>query len=75
MRAIVFTGAGGNEVVHLEERPDPVPGPEDVLVRVRFAALNPADALQRAGHYPAPPGSPPDAPGLVGRQQQTGPGA
>ena len=33
MRAVVFTGAGGNEVVSLEERPDPEPGPEDVVVR------------------------------------------
>ena len=64
MQAVVFAGAGGNEVVRLEERPDPVPGPEDVIVRVRYAGLNPADALQRAGHYPAPPGSPPDVPGL-----------
>lgn len=29
MRAVVFTGAGGNEVVRVEDRPDPVPGPED----------------------------------------------
>lgn len=64
MRAIVFTGAGGNEVVRLEERADPTPGPEDVLVASRFAGLNPADLLQRAGRYPAPPGSPPDIPGL-----------
>ncbi len=64
MRAVVFTGAGGNEVVSLEERPDPQPGPEDVVVRVAFAGLNPADLVQRAGNYPAPPGSPPDVPGL-----------
>jgi putative PIG3 family NAD(P)H quinone oxidoreductase len=64
LKAIVFTGAGGNEVVRLEERPDPTPGTEDVVVRVRFAGLNPADTLQRAGHYPAPPGSPADIPGL-----------
>jgi NADPH:quinone reductase len=64
MRAIVFTGAGGNEVVSVEERPAPVPGPEDVLVQVAFAGLNPADLVQRAGNYPAPPGSPPDVPGL-----------
>jgi NADPH2:quinone reductase len=64
MRAVVFTGAGGNEVVSVEERPDPVPGPEDVIVRVAFAGLNPADLVQRAGNYPAPPGSPPDVPGL-----------
>lgn len=64
MRAVVFTGAGGNEVVELTERADPSPGPEDVVVGVRFAGLNPADLLQRAGRYPAPAGSPPDVPGL-----------
>lgn len=64
MRAVVFAGAGGNEVVRVEERPDPVPTGQDVLVRVRFAGLNPADTLQRAGRYPAPSGSPPDIAGL-----------
>lgn len=64
MRAVVFAGAGGNEVVSVEERPAPEPGPEDVVVRVTFAGLNPADLAQRAGNYPAPPGSPPDIPGL-----------
>jgi putative PIG3 family NAD(P)H quinone oxidoreductase len=64
MRAVVFTGAGGNEVVRLEERPNPEPGAGEVAVRVRFAGLNPADTIQRAGHYPPPPGSPPDIPGL-----------
>ena len=64
MRAVVFTGSGGNEVVRLEERPDPVPGPDEIVVRVRLAGLNPADLIQRAGNYPAPPGSPQDVPGL-----------
>jgi NADPH2:quinone reductase len=64
VRAIVFTGAGGNEVVHLEERPDPVPSGDDVLLAVRYAALNGADLSQRAGRYPAPPGSPADIPGI-----------
>lgn len=64
MRAVVFTGAGGNEVIDLAERPDPVPTGNDVRVRVRYAGLNPADAQQRAGVYPAPPGSPADIPGL-----------
>jgi NADPH:quinone reductase len=64
VKAVVFTGAGGNEVVRVEERPDPVPYGEEVVVRARFAALNPADLVQRAGSYPAPPGSPPDIPGL-----------
>jgi putative PIG3 family NAD(P)H quinone oxidoreductase len=64
MRAVVFTGAGGNEVVVLEERPDPVPQGDEVLLAVRYAGLNPADLSQRAGLYPAPPGSPSDVPGL-----------
>lgn len=64
MRAVVFTGAGGNEVVRLEERADPVPEGEEVLLAVRYSGLNPADLAQRAGNYPAPPGSPADIPGI-----------
>lgn len=64
MRAVVFAGAGGNEVIRLEELPDPVPGSEELLVRVTHAGLNPADLSQRDGSYPAPPGSPSDIPGL-----------
>jgi NADPH2:quinone reductase len=64
VRAIVFTGAGGNEVVRLEERPDPTTGPDEVLVEARFAGINPADLLQRAGRYPPPPGVPADVAGL-----------
>ena len=64
MRAVVFTGGGGNEVIELEERPDPVPGSEELLVRVTHAGINPADLSQREGSYPAPPGSPQDVPGL-----------
>ncbi len=64
MRAVTFTGAGGNEVVEVVERPDPVPAGDDVLVEVRYAGLNPADIAQREGRYPAPPGAPADIPGL-----------
>src|SRR5713101_605275 len=64
VRAIVFTGTGGREVMHLEERPDPVPGSEEVLVSARFAGINTADLAQRAGAYPPPPGAPQDVPGL-----------
>jgi putative PIG3 family NAD(P)H quinone oxidoreductase len=60
----VFTGAGGPEVVDVQERPDPAPRDEQVLVAVAFAGLNPADLVQRSGNYPAPPGSPADVPGL-----------
>lgn len=76
MRAVTFTGAGGNEVVRLEKRPDPAPTDDDVIVQVQFAGLNPADIVQRRGHYPAPPGFPADVPGLevAGRVTQTGAG-
>ena len=59
MRAVVITQPGGPEVLRLEEVPDPVPGPGEVLVAVAAAGLNRADVLQRQGHYPPPPGSPP----------------
>jgi NADPH:quinone reductase-like Zn-dependent oxidoreductase len=64
MIAVTFLGAGGPEVMSVGERPDPVPLPSEVLVRVTHAGLNPADLIQRAGNYPAPPGSPADIPGL-----------
>jgi len=48
----------------LRERPDPVPGTGELLVRVQAAGLNGADIWQRAGLYPAPTGSPADIPGL-----------
>lgn len=64
MRAVVFNGAGGNEVVDFEERPDPIPSGGEILVEVRYAGLNPADLAQRSGRYPAPAGCPPDVPGL-----------
>jgi NADPH2:quinone reductase len=64
VRAVVFSGSGGNDVVGFEERPDPVPQGDDVTVEVRYAGLNPADLAQRAGKYPAPPGSPVDVPGI-----------
>jgi NADPH2:quinone reductase len=64
------------EVV-VAEHPDPEPGAGEVLVRVHAAGLNGADIHQRAGHYPAPPGSPPDIPGLelAGEVAARGPGA
>jgi putative PIG3 family NAD(P)H quinone oxidoreductase len=61
----------------IEQHPDPEPGSEEVLVRVRAAGLNGADMMQRRGLYPAPPGSPQDIPGmeLAGEVAALGPGA
>jgi putative PIG3 family NAD(P)H quinone oxidoreductase len=59
------------------EHPDPEPGPGQLLVAVRAAGINAADLIQRKGFYPAPPGSPPDIPGLefAGEVVGLGPGS
>ncbi|MDX2182640.1 MAG: NAD(P)H-quinone oxidoreductase [Gemmatimonadaceae bacterium] len=64
MRAAVITAPGAPDVFAIEARPLPVPGPDEILVRVRSSAINRADVLQRQGRYPAPPGVAADIPGL-----------
>jgi len=60
----VFTRPGGPEVLEVQERPMPVPAPNEILVSVKASALNRADLSQREGNYPAPPGAPPDILGM-----------
>ena len=60
----MFAAVIEDDVLRWTERPDPEPGVGEVLVRVRAAGINAADRLQVMGFYPAPPGSPPDIPGL-----------
>ena len=57
MKAIVISGPGGPDVLQLAEVPDPSAAPGEVLVRVHATAVNRADLMQRAGHYPPPPGA------------------
>ena len=59
------------------DRPDPEPGVGEVLIAVRAAGINAADLMQVKGLYPAPPGSPPDIPGmeLAGEVVGLGPSA
>jgi putative PIG3 family NAD(P)H quinone oxidoreductase len=64
MKAVRFTGKGGPEVVELAEVEAPTASRGEVLVRVRAAAMNRADLLQRRGLYPPPPGFKEDIPGL-----------
>ncbi len=64
MKAIIISEPGGPEVLKVEERPIPTIGENEVLIRVKSAGVNRPDIVQRMGNYPAPPGAPPDIPGL-----------
>ena len=64
MKALVITRPGGPDVLAVLDRPKPEPRGDEILVRVAAAGVNRADLLQREGHYPAPPDSPQDIPGL-----------
>jgi NADPH2:quinone reductase len=63
MKAVEIKGFGAPEVLVLGERPDPRPGPAEVLVRVAASGVNRPDVLQRKGAYAPPPGAS-DIPGL-----------
>ena len=76
MRAMMYQGAGGTNVIQLAEVPTPEPGDHRVQVRVHASGLNRADVLQRRGNYPAPPGWPANIPGMeyAGEVVALGPG-
>ena len=59
MTAIGMAAPGGPEVLAAEQVPVPVAGADDVLIKVAYAGVNRPDCIQRAGHYPAPPGASP----------------
>ncbi|MEO5641292.1 MAG: NAD(P)H-quinone oxidoreductase [Sphingomicrobium sp.] len=63
MTAIEISEPGGPEVLRPVQRPVPVPGPGEVLVKVAAAGVNRPDIIQRKGAYPPPPGAS-DIPGL-----------
>ena len=63
MRVVEISSFGGPDVLRLAERPMPVPGAGEVLVRVSASGVNRPDVLQRKGHYAPPPGAS-DIPGL-----------
>ncbi len=63
MTAIEITEPGGPEVLKPADRPVPVPGAGEILIKVAAAGVNRPDLAQRAGTYPAPPGAS-DLPGL-----------
>ena len=63
MIAIGIKAPGGPDMLVVEERPVPVPGAGEILVKVAAAGVNRPDVMQRQGRYPPPPGAP-DIPGL-----------
>lgn len=63
MRVIAISSPGGPEVLQVEERPVPTPGPGELLVKIAAAGVNRPDVLQRMGLYPPPAGAS-DIPGL-----------
>jgi tumor protein p53-inducible protein 3 len=59
MKAVICEKPGDESVLELGDFPDPAPGPSDLLISVKYAALNRADLMQRQGSYPPPPGASP----------------
>ena len=57
MKAVLISGPGGPEVLTLGQASDPIPGRNELLVRVKAAGVNRAEVLQRQGKYPPPPGA------------------
>src|SRR5437016_12489081 len=55
MRAWLMESYAGIDKLRLGEAPDPEPGSGQALLRVRFAAINPADAFLAQALYPARP--------------------
>ncbi len=76
MKAIVVSRHGGPEVLALQERPAPVPGAGEVLIRIKAAGVNYADIMQCRGLYPNGP-KPPFVAGfeVTGVVEQAGPDA
>jgi NADPH2:quinone reductase len=74
MIAVEIPAPGGPEVLVAVERPKPVPGDGEVLIKVAAAGVNRPDIFQRLGRYPPPPGAS-DIPGLevAGTIEQLGP--
>src|SRR5436305_4020252 len=62
MKAVQFAQYGGPEVLQVREVPDPIAGPEDVLIQVKATTVNRLDLFQRNGSRPV--GNLPFTPGL-----------
>ena len=66
MRAIEYSKTGGPEVLALQDRPVPEPGPGEVRVRIHRSGVNPTDWKSRTGSEPGTPVDPPQVPNQDG---------
>ena len=76
MKAVLLKGFGGPEVMQIQDVAMPLPGSNQVRVRVVATSVNRADIIQRKGNYPPPKGES-EILGLevAGIVDATGPGA
>src|SRR5438477_4125957 len=63
MNCVGIPKPGGPEALIVEQRPLPIPGNNEILIKVAAAGVNRPDVAQRRGFYPPPPGAS-DVPGL-----------
>ena len=63
MKTVEISAFGAPDVLRLAERPAPIAGAGELLIRVSASGINRPDVLQRSGNYPVPPGAS-DIPGL-----------
>lgn len=64
MKAVFLTAQGGIDALTYGDRPDPTPGPDEVIVRVRATSINRRDLFERAGSHGVRLGSDHHVPGL-----------
>jgi NADPH:quinone reductase len=63
MKTIEISSFGAPDVLRPGQRPQPIAGAGELLIRVKASGINRPDVLQRTGNYPVPPGAS-DIPGL-----------
>src|SRR3954447_15571272 len=66
MRAVSYSRTGEPDVLELEDRPVPEPGPGEVRVRIHRSGVNPTDWKSRRGAEPGTPVEPPQVPNQDG---------
>lgn len=59
MKALLINNQANEPVMELGEYPDPMPGGNELLIKIKSTALNRADLLQKKGKYPVPEGESP----------------